>query len=61
MAALERPRLIGRVDLGFLLLLLVLAYSCWLKIVGGGENEGVLVGECEKDKRKAVSLCLVWI
>lgn len=49
LVALGRSRLIGGVGLVFSLLLLVLAYSCWLRLFGGGENEGVLVGEGEED------------
>ncbi|KAG5609720.1 hypothetical protein H5410_021001 [Solanum commersonii] len=52
-------RLIGRVGLGFLWLLVVLAYSCRLKLgenegglVGEVENEGGLVGEGEEDEKK---------
>ncbi|KAH0767933.1 hypothetical protein KY285_003804 [Solanum tuberosum] len=41
---------------GFLLLLVVHAYSCRLKL---GENEGGLVGEGEEDEKKEVSLGLV--
>ncbi|KAG5600833.1 hypothetical protein H5410_032203 [Solanum commersonii] len=39
LAALGRSRLIG---------------DCSLNLVGGGENEGVLIGEGEEDERKAV-------
>lgn len=57
LVALRRSRLIGGIDLVFLLSLLIFVYSCWLKLVGGGENEGVLIGEGEEDERKAISLC----
>jgi len=61
LAALWKSQLIGGVSLGFLLLLLLaLIYSCWLKLVGNGENEGSLVGEGEEDEKKAISLGLVW-
>lgn len=65
LVALRRSRLIGGIDLIFLLSLLIFVYTCWLKLVGGGENEGVLIGEGEEDERKTISLCFfgseIWV